>query len=166
LIFACRYGRITYMDREKLSSALIGGIQKALGGKKATSLSDLETIGRHFEKNDIGDDLFRWKFYTVQSGNDYMPVGDLIWRSPTAGESLDRIADRNSRYQQALAAAAGKNQYLRFMVWSDSFDTYLTARRAADTAGIAAGWAVFDVNEKFRQNLASSGQGSGGGDVD
>jgi hypothetical protein len=166
VFFACRHGRITRLDGEKLTAALSKGIQAALGGKKATSLSDLEQIGRHFEKHALGDEHFRWKFYVVNSGGHYIPVGEILWRSPAAGETIARIADLNSRYQQILAAAAGKKRYLQFLVWSDSFDIYLAARREADAAGIAAGWMVFEVNDEFRQNLLISGQGDSGERVD
>ena len=59
------------------------------------------------------------------------------------GEDIKQMKRETSKLQRALKTALEKNKYIRFLVYPDSFEAYLTARAIADKAGVAAGWEIY-----------------------
>ena len=160
VIFICRYGRIVYLDADDLFNLMVGALRKALAGRNTLQLSDLFKVKEYFDTNDIGNQLFRWKIlvWKYKSG-EYTLKSQLIWRREDSGESLVQIRHANSDFVCRLRTLDKDKQYLRFLVWSDSFDTYLEARRIVDASSLAAGWIAYDTDEEFRYDLASRGGG-------
>jgi len=159
--FMCRYGQIVHLDVDSVLEPMYGVIRETLGNKTSFWLSDLFKVKKHFDSHDIGNALFRWRMLVYkQSSSVFGLQSELMWRSQDVGESLAQIRHAGSDFQRRLGSLEKNNQYLNFFVWSDSFDTYLEARRIAEELGLAAGWTAYDTDEEFRYDLAS---GSGGG---
>ena len=62
---------------------------------------------------------------------------------PNGGEDAARMKRDASKLGRALKLATEKKKYIRFLVYPDSFEAYLTARSITDEAGVAAGWEIF-----------------------
>lgn len=75
---------------------------------------------------------------------------------PTGGESAKTVAGSNSEFRRGLKALQkkhGEKFYLRFLVWSDSFDAYVEARRACDELEVAAGWEPYNEDFIWKEGL-------------
>jgi len=58
------------------------------------------------------------------------------------GEDINRMKRETSKFRRTLKMAEEKKKYIRFLVYPDSFEAYLTARSLADEAEIPAGWEI------------------------
>jgi len=65
-----------------------------------------------------------------------------IVMAPNGGEDSARMKRDASKLKRALKLAQDKKNYIRFLVYPDSFEAYLTARSVTDEAGVAAGWEI------------------------
>ena len=55
-----------------------------------------------------------------------------------------------SRFNSLIKRTDKKKFYARFMVWSDSYETYLAARTITQKEGMAAGWIPYDKTWEYR----------------
>jgi len=69
---------------------------------------------------------------------------------PNAGEAPEQLEARSSRFRQVVRAANVKRQYARFIVFPDSFEVYLAARRICDSHDMLAGWDLMWYNPPYR----------------
>lgn len=60
--------------------------------------------------------------------------------SPTNGETPAQIALPTSAFLKRLSEGRRDKKYVRYFVWTDSFETYMLARTISDRMGIGAGW--------------------------
>jgi hypothetical protein len=58
----------------------------------------------------------------------------------SAGEDERAVTGTRSRFQRALQTVDPSQYFIRFFVWTDSFDIYITTRRIVSDAGLLAGW--------------------------
>jgi len=146
----CRYGRCAKVDANALVSRLWTGVERALGEPRyALDLSLLSTSERirlrsHFERIPIGTSGLRWR---ITEGPRGQPAAELVWSRETLGETGDRIAQPESDFRRELRRTSPARAFFRFLVWQDSFEDYLAARRHADEAGFAAGWIPFEQGD-------------------
>ena len=66
----------------------------------------------------------------------------VVTPKPTAGESAEQIQRPTSRFHLFARQLAGKPNHLRFIVWPDSFEAYIEARKICDRLDVPAGWDV------------------------
>ncbi len=69
------------------------------------------------------------------------------------GESAESLEHASSRYQQQLRRIDAKKYYLRFLVWPDSFEAYLEARKMATQRGLLAGWQGMSTAGEYTESL-------------
>jgi hypothetical protein len=154
VVFFVRHGRILPVDGEDMLRRLWAGIRAATGGTTPERLQgsalDRSLVLQYFQRNDVGSRELRWHVLDVAG----TLVGQLGWRDPQAGETLQQISSGLSRYRADLLRLSPRQVYFQFFVWDDSFDVYVAARQLSDEAGFAAGWVPFDANRPFRQPLA------------
>lgn len=99
-----------------------------------------------FENTIIQDRLFRVKVGSYESRKDpYMVLEPFL----KEGESLERISRGTSAYRNAIRKMNSQKVWVRFYVWSDSFETYLMARSIAEQQGLSAGWVPRDGAKNF-----------------
>ncbi len=87
----------------------------------------------------------------LEQRNDYAYV--VFRRRGTAGETVQEIKDADSDFQQAIGKLNQNQHYLRFLVWTDSYETYLTARRIANKYRLPAGWQPIGGESEYQVRM-------------
>jgi len=103
-----------------------------------------------FNKKKLFDDYFEVTI-TAKGNAPY-----LVFK-PRAdkGESLKSLTRPRSLFQRGLQSLDSTRWYASFMVWPDSFETYLTARSVAADIGFSAGWAPQDTTDNYEVYLGN-----------
>lgn len=145
-----RYGRIYLAEREELFTQaeraivrILGSVTDGRGTPRAIRPDEYSTVSLYLRKRDVGDGLFRWQMRTDP------PVRvELDWRSREAGIAASEFAtDANLRAW--LSRRSPELDFIRFHVWGDSFEAYLRAREAIESAGFRGGWVAHETDEEF-----------------
>jgi hypothetical protein len=167
--FVCRRGRVFRLN---FGPRVDAAVDKALGftvtEKTSLTREHLEKIAAYFEKHDIGDENVRVK-YELKTSRRFQGGGvvqrtyistNIQFRGDSVGEDAPTILGGKSKAQTVLGKDLSPSRnWVRFLVWADSFDTYQAARDlAANKLGYQVGWLPFDVDEPF-----PGGGGGGGG---
>jgi hypothetical protein len=153
LMVFCRFGRLLVVDYDRLTGQLEAGIQTAVGrpsGYVRLDSRDHAWIVNHFQSRAIGNRWLRWVL--VDRGPRQL-VARLEWLDRTAGETPEQMRRMDSVWRRALRDHDPRSRTLRFYVWSDSFESYLEARAAAEARGFAAWWEALDPAEEFEGNV-------------
>jgi hypothetical protein len=104
-----------------------------------TLLYDPAKVTQFFKQLQIGTQDYRLGIRTY----DDRAYGNLEFvPTPNGGETADQIPLPSSRYRAALRGFQKNNNYLRFMVNTNSFETYVAARAVSDQYKIPAGWEI------------------------
>jgi hypothetical protein len=109
---------------------------------------DCDKVFRAFNRRTFRDNSFTLQ---LQQLNDYAYV--IFQRRGTAGETAREIDDTNSDFQQAVGKLNKNQHYLRFLVWTDSYETYLAARRIANKYRLPAGWQPVGGDTEYRVRM-------------
>ena len=152
LTYICREGRAFYVDVEplrlraqKIAAAMVdryrlnGGPQAGVDGKRLTQL---------FNDQKLKD-------------RDTQLVMSVSGRTPRitfkriedAGETLEQIQRPTSRYQQKMMRTNKTQNYLKFLVWPDSFEVYLEARKQASLRDLPAGWQGMTIGGEYTVSM-------------
>ena len=144
-----RFGRIYPVDRELLFSEGSGAIQRILpdGGARALERKDYEAAALYLRKRSAGIAPFRWLLRTDEG----IRV-ELSWATREGGIEPSRLGS-DASWRAWLAARSTQNDFIRFHVWSDSFEAYLAARTAVEAAGFRAGWRGHEEGEELDLGL-------------
>lgn len=160
VLFVCRNGRIMQLDLEDLLKRAHKAIARTYRGKPLPKITlgekgnaregialNCKALGEIFENDDVGDADFR----VLIEVRDQVPY--LLYEvREDGGESAEEVLELRSRYQQQIRRML-RNQYVRFLVWPDSFDVYLAARDITEERGIAAGWELRHQDSEYRRPL-------------
>jgi hypothetical protein len=142
IFFECRSDQLYFVDKaglddqvEKLMSTLNPGIR---GG-------DLESFLKAIQGQEVGN-----AYYKVDPR--YLLVGrmGLEARPGVPGETIEELADPNSKFQSILSQLDKSNQYIAFLVRDDSFNVFRKARHAADEADFDTGWELLGMDEPIK----------------
>jgi hypothetical protein len=71
----------------------------------------------------------------------------------TAGETAKQAVERTSQLRRGLQRLDPQKFYVRFLVWSDSFDAYVAARSVCDEIGLLGGWEPYDADYQWKIGL-------------
>lgn len=146
--FICRHGRIVFANVDVLRQAA-QNIIKGLQARKPNLTA--EEITKLFEQRNFGDKYVRVKFQPSKYAL-YL----VLEHRENIGDSAERIQSTASMYQKLIRTANPGQQYVRFMVWSDSYETYVEARKIAEQWKLLAGWQAFQPNAEWRINLGGN----------
>ena len=128
------------MKRTMGGGGLQGGANKAAAPVDAY---DPDKVRIYFERNPINKRDYAAKVKTF----DNRPYANIVFGMPQGGgEEIKQMKRDSSKLRRALKLAKEKNKYIRFLVYPDSFEAYLTARSIADEADVAAGWEIYRRN--------------------
>lgn len=123
-----------------------GGLQKWQGnrGKDAGSspaqvVYDADKVVEYFDKREVGTRDYR---FLVSIEKAWGRENLSITPRPTGGETASQIRYRSSAFIRALQSIDFRKQYVRFLVWPDSFETYILAREIAEQLKVPAGWTI------------------------
>lgn len=144
-----RHGRIYPADREKLLEQGSRAIDRILvgGGSRQLRQDEFEAVSRYLRKRAVGAGNFRWALQT-----DPAVRAELVWRSEDGGiEHADLAGDPG--FRSWLAQRDPEVDFIRFHVWSDSFEAYLAAREVVEAAGFRAGWYGHEEEDDFELTI-------------
>jgi len=122
----CRYGRVFDPRFETLEHQLLEVVRRQ------------RNLSRYLDAYDVGNELLRWRVVDTTGG----ALAQLEWRDTEIGETLAELRSPTAAYHRVLAERDPKTEFLHFVVWEDSFEVYLEARRLAEEKGYAVGWLV------------------------
>ena len=77
-------------------------------------------------------------------------------RRERRGHPVGILARRTSPYQKGLQTLDPSKVFARFLVWPDSFETYLEARRVATDYGCLAGWSPQTTPAEYQAPLGGN----------
>jgi len=81
--------------------------------------------------------------------------------SASTWESTDQIQAASSSFRQAIAGKDPSSTGIAFVVWDDSFDTYLQAAAIAKQAGFSVRWEPYAQDEDLEFACPSDDNDSG-----
>ena len=140
-----RYGRIYLVDRAKLFDAGSQSIARILadGQNRRVREDEFEAVALYLRKRAVGDRNFRWQLET-----DPQPRVELVWQTTDGGIDPAQL-DADPRWRAWLAGLEREGDFVRFQVWSDSFEAYLAARQSIESAGLRGGWTGYAEDEEL-----------------
>lgn len=105
---------------------------------KDTNIYDHEKTANLLTKRGIGNREFRLEFPVVKTQN---RIHMQIKPEPEGGESPEEFNSSKSKFIRSLRLAKrDPRAVIWFLVFNDSFETYLQARDLCDQVGVPAGW--------------------------
>jgi hypothetical protein len=150
--FLCHAGRVIPLYTDELRDR---------AQKRAKYIVDRYRLGRDKAKGIEGEELVKY-FNKERIRDDYVELEMTVrGRYPSlvihprkdAGETIKDLQQPASRFRRLTMRINPKSQYLRFIVWTDSFETYLEARSVAAKRGLLAGWTPKTVGYPHTMSL-------------
>lgn len=149
--FFCRYGRIAHLDLAGMREMLDRGIRGALGDNPTIGYGDRSWLINLFAKKRFGSGNFYWDFH---ESDDPQFWANIRWVDHGFGEGVTDLQSGDSEFVRILSEQTRKGHYLRFYVWSDSFDVYLEARYLAEKMGWDVSWLAVPADEEVGIDLS------------
>jgi hypothetical protein len=146
----CRYGRVAALDLPGMQAMLKQGIRSALGDDRAIVYGDRPWLVNLFQKRQFGSGNFYWEFREEQGPAFF---ADIRWVDHGYGEGVADLRRGDSELAKLLAERDRAGRFLRFYVWSDSFDVYLEARYLAEQKGWDVSWLAVDADDEVGVDL-------------
>lgn len=153
--FFCRYGRVKAIDLQKMKALLHDGIRVALGDDIRPEMNDRPWLLNLFRKETFGADGFYWSFRSQDTSRFF---ADVSWGEPSDGETAADLRLGDSGFAERLRLLRGSRRFIRFYVWSESFDVYLEARYLAESAGLDVSWLAVDSSDEVGIDLRGGRQ--------
>ena len=97
---------------------------------------DAEKFLKEFNRKPMRNDFFDMQ---LAARNDGVPIL-VCTPKPRGGASLSEVDRKASRFNKDLAQLDPTKFYLQFLVCSDSYDIYMSAREQAESLKLAVGW--------------------------
>jgi hypothetical protein len=144
-----RYGRVLLPQLDALESQLNDAIQAWADAGNSVRGHGARALAEHVRQRNLGNAWFRWEM--LEQGG--QPLARLHWRDPAAGDDLAALQAPGAGFRRALADLDPERHYVRFWVWGESFETYLEARRIAESAGFAVGWQAIPQDQPLQGGL-------------
>jgi hypothetical protein len=137
----CREGKLYPWSRDEMrkgaqerAEQLVG--LRNLAANPKTGIEDAKLVPM-FDKLRLNDDWFLLKL----KANGRQPR--LVFeRKRNAGYAIEDLENPRGPYIRILKTIDPSKHYLRFTVWTDSYEVYLVARRIAAENGLLAGWDI------------------------
>ncbi len=122
----CHHGRAVPFSENALRKIAQDRIDRAASELRTPDGIDCGALQAIFEQDDIGNAFFRLKI--VHDGK--LPELVAIQREDV-GDTAESVASVTSLFQDVLRAVDRRQEWIRFRVFPDSFETYLAARDIA-----------------------------------
>lgn len=153
-IVICREGKVMPFDpndlrdrAKKRAQALLRPLQLKAGPGGI----DCEKFVKQFNNGPvIGDSTARTRL-GVENFNVY-----LYYDFRSSGETPAQVSAPNSGFRRAIRSLDPTKYYISFLVWNDSFEAYVEARRVCDEVGILAGWQPLTDTYVYKAGLGIS----------
>jgi hypothetical protein len=145
--FICKKGKVIHVPLEGLARLTESRIRRLKTKPNAKGEVDCTAFIAAFNRADQTTGHRQFKL-TARATNGYLYLyiatrGDL-------GESADQLLESTSDFSRQTRAISRRKAYIRYLVWSDSFDAYLAARATSQKAKVAAGWYPYYPTYEWR----------------
>ena len=154
LVFLCREGRIMLVDVEAIQGLAWKRVRsiiqkRRLGGNPKVGI-DGKILSEDFNKNPISDRSRSFDVMMTIAGR----VPKLVLkRRENAGETAEEVQRASSGYRRQIGRTRPDEYYLQFLVWPDSFEVYLEARKISAGRGLLAGWQAQTTRGEYTIDL-------------
>ena len=125
--------------------------RKRLGRDPAAGI-DGKVLADEFNKDPVND---RNRNFDVKMKIAGRVPKLVLHRRAEAGETAEQLKRSSSRYQTQIKRVDPDEFYLQFLVWPDSFEAYLEARRISARRGLLAGWHAQTTSEEHTIDLGT-----------
>jgi hypothetical protein len=125
-------------------------------GRISLNPQSAEKVASHFRNHDVGDKYFRLRLQDLG----FALLMTTEPRDFNQGETPEQLQGSHSTYVRAIQSADPNAEFVKFFVWSDSFDTYLAAKEIAERRGLRGNWIPMKKNEELTELLGSGQDGS------
>jgi hypothetical protein len=147
----CRYDRLAHLDLAGMREMLRRGIRGALGDNVMPGFGDRSWLINLFDKRRFGSGNFYWEFEESEGPKLWAYIR---WVDHGYGESVADLRNGESEFVRMLSEWTREGHYLRFYVWSDSYDIYLEARYLAEQMGWEVSWLPVPADEDVGMDLS------------
>ena len=152
IIVICREGRIMFVDveiiREKAQRRAAYIITRRKLNRDPAAGIDGKVLIEEFNAEPIEDRYFQVTM-TVAGR-----VPKLVFtRIEDGGETVEQLTRSSSAFQRRIKRIDIREHYVRFLVWPDSFETYLEARKICSKRTLLAGWQAQTTTAEYTVDL-------------
>lgn len=154
-LFICRGGKVMAFDpndlrdrAKKRAEAMLKPLRLRAG---PNGTIDCEKFVSQFNNAGSISDAAAKMRLGVENFNLY-----IYYEYKSSGETAKQLAAQNSDLRRALRQLNPQKNYATFLVWNDSFETYVEARRICDEMGILAGWTPLAEDYVYKVGLGIS----------
>ena len=107
-------------------------------------------IGEFHRGAALGDDNFELKL-TASGRNP-----KLVFQSKKdGGETAETLRGGRSKFERRIRQIDKNRFYAQFLVWPDSFEAYIEARKLCSDRDLLAGWKAQTANAEYTEDLAT-----------
>lgn len=151
----CREGRVYFVDNVNLQQAALKKIETIGKRRKLIFNPDLGVdkdilIGEFHRGAALGDDNIELKL--TAAGR----TPKLVFqRKKGAGETAEDLRSGRSAFEKRIRRLDGRRYYAKFLVWPDSFEVYIEARKLCSDRDLLAGWKAQTSQPEYSENLAT-----------
>jgi Asp-tRNA(Asn)/Glu-tRNA(Gln) amidotransferase C subunit len=154
-LFICRGGKVMAFDPNDLrdrAKKRAEAMLKPLRAKAGPNGNiDCEKFIQQFNSaGTISDSTAKMRL-GVENFNLY-----IYYEYRSSGETARQLAAQNSDFRRTLRRLNPAKDYATFLVWNDSFETYVEARRICDEMGLLAGWTPLAEDYVYKVGLGIS----------
>lgn len=132
--FICKGGRIFELPADRFLEMAEQRI-KVLRRNTKSDRPPCKMIAQYFEDNEVKSRGVRLKIRISRNR-----VFLRFHPDEGLGETVEEMGRGSSRFKRALLTMKRNKNYARFIVWPDSYETYLAARVMTDEYKLPAGW--------------------------
>ncbi len=151
----CRDKRVYFIDNVNLQQRAITKIQTIGKRRNLVFNPDLGVdrailLGDFHRGTALGDDNFEVKL--TAAGR----VPKLVFqRKKGGGETAEDLRGGRSKFARRIRQADENRFYAKFLVWPDSFEVYIEARKFCTDCDLLAGWKAQTSQAEYSENLAT-----------
>ncbi len=151
----CRDQRVYFIDNINLQQRALAKIQTI--GKRRNLMFNPDIgvdqailLGDFHRGAPIDDDNIELKL--TAAGRTPKPV---FQRKKGGGETAEELRAGRSKFGRRIRQLDGKRFYAKFLVWPDSFEVYIEARKLCSDRDLLAGWKAQTSQAEYSENLAT-----------
>ncbi len=151
----CREGRVYFVDNVNLQQAALKKIEAVGKRRNLVFNPDLGVdkdilIGEFHRGAALGDDNFELKL-TASGRNPKL----VFQRKKDGGETAETLRGGRSKFERRIRQIDKNRFYAQFLVWSDSFEVYIEARKLCSDRDLLAGWKAQTSTAEYTEDLAT-----------
>ena len=152
IIVICREGRIMFVDvdiiRNKAQLRADYIVSRRKLDRNPAAGIDGKVLTEEFNKEPVEDRYFQVKMTVAGQ------IPKLVFnRLENGGETTEKLTSPSSQFQRGIKRVDIRKHYVQFLVWPDSFETYLEARKICSKRDLMAGWQAQTTSAEYTVNL-------------